>query len=373
VNWLIVTGDFQRTGGQDRANCELASFLGTRPGNTVHLVGHDFSPDLEGNRAVVLHRVPRLARSNLLGERALAYEASRVLGEMGARRPIVISNGGNFLSGDVTWVHCVHAFWPTAPFHPPLRARLTAEVAKRYARKRELVAFLRARAIIANSDKTRAHLLSLGIDASKVARVYFGTTVSELPARPKKKKLTFVGALGWDRNKGLDRLLGALRLLVHRPGFDHSLGIIGAGEDRPWRRMVDQLGLGRWVQFLGRVEDVRPSLQESELLVSPARYEAYGLAVQDALIQGVPALVTRTAGIAERYPRALAHLLVDNTDSPEVWANAINSTLSNLERTVGVVRQFASELSRRTWSTMSEEIEFEIKARLKVDSRTAQK
>jgi glycosyltransferase involved in cell wall biosynthesis len=370
VNWLIVTGDFQRTGGQDRANFELASFLGTRPGNTVHLVGHEFSPDLEGNRAVVLHRVPRIARSNLLGERALAYEASRVVGEMGAR-PIVISNGGNFLSGDVTWVHCVHAFWPTAPFHPPLRTRLAAEIAKRNARKRELVAFRRARAIIANSEKTRAHLLSLGIDASKVARVYFGTTVSELPARPKKKKLIFVGALGWDRNKGLDRLLGALRLLGRRPGFDHSLRIIGAGEDRPWRQMVDQLGLGERVQFLGRVEDVRPSLQESELLVSPSRYEAYGLAVQDALIQGVPALVTRTAGIAERYPRALAHLLVDNTDSPEVWANAISSTLSNLERTVSVVRRFASELCRRTWSTMSEEIEFEIKARMKVDSLTA--
>jgi glycosyltransferase involved in cell wall biosynthesis len=278
--------------------------------------------------------------------------------------PTVISNGGNFLSGDVTWVHCVHAFWPIAPFHPPLKARLTAQIAKRTARKRELVAFRRARVIIANSDQTRAHVLSLGVDASKVARVYFGTTVTEPQARLKEKKLIFIGALGWDCNKGLDRILGALRFLVRRPGFEHSLSIIGAGEDRPWRRMVDKLGLVGRVQFLGRVEDVSPYLQEGELLVSPSRYEAYGLAVQDALAQEVPALVTRTAGIAERYPRGLAHLLVDNTDSPEVWAEAIALALSRSQSTGQALRDFSLQLCRRTWRTMSEEMESEIRARL---------
>jgi glycosyltransferase involved in cell wall biosynthesis len=206
--------------------------------------------------------------------------------------------------------------------------------------------------------------VSLGVDPLKIARVYFGTDVSEPLPRSKKKKLIFIGALGWDCNKGLDRVLGALRLLVRRSGFEHSLSIIGAGEERPWRRMVEELGLVGRVQFLGRVEDVSPYLQESELLVSPSRYEAYGLAVQDALTQEVPALVTRTAGIAERYPRALDHLLVDNTDSPEVWAEAIALALSRAQSTGQAIRDFSLQLCRRTWRTMSEEMESEIRARL---------
>ena len=38
----------------------------------------------------------------------------------------------------------------------------------------------------------------------------------------------------------------------------------------------------------------------------PARYEAYGLAVHEALCRGLPALVSASAGVAERYPADLA-------------------------------------------------------------------
>jgi len=38
------------------------------------------------------------------------------------------------------------------------------------------------------------------------------------------------------------------------------------------------------------------------VLVSPVRYEAYGLNVQEALCCGVPAIVSACAGVAERYP-----------------------------------------------------------------------
>jgi glycosyltransferase involved in cell wall biosynthesis len=236
-----------------------------------------------------------------------------------------------------------------------------------------LLAFRRARALIANSDQTRAHLLSLGVEESHVARVYFGTTPSDLEVRQKRKQLIFIGALGWDRNKGLDRLLAALQLLTRSSEFPHSLTVIGEGDAAPWQRMVKQLNLETRVRFAGRVQDVKPELAESEILVSPSRYEAYGLAVQDALTLGVPALVTRTAGIAERYPRDLQHLLVNNTDSAEVWANAIRFALSNLTATTHAVRRFASELCRRSWETMAGEIVSEIEERFSSESHAGRR
>jgi glycosyltransferase involved in cell wall biosynthesis len=128
--------------------------------------------------------------------------------------------------------------------------------------------------------------------------------------------------------------------------------------------MAEQLGLSERVEFVGKVADVSPFLAKSELLVSPSRYEAYGLAVQDALTSGVPALVTKSAGIAERYPLQLGHLLVENTDSAEIWANAIRHALLTRHQTSAALAAFASELSRRSWRRMCEEIEFEIRSRL---------
>jgi glycosyltransferase involved in cell wall biosynthesis len=366
-HWLIVTGGYHRTGGQDRANLELALSLAGRADNVVHLVGHEFDPDLERSSSIVVHRVDRPAGSTFLGERALARATGRLLQTM-PTRPIVISNGGNFVEGDVNWVHCVHAFWPVAHFHPPLKARLTAEIAKRAARKRELLAFRQARVIIANSDQTRAQLLSLGVAPANVGRIYFGATERNRVAPAKTKKLIFIGALGWDRNKGLDRLLRALHLLARQSDFAHSLTVIGAGEDRPWRQLVAELGLGSRVQFMGKVQDVAPHLRQSELLVSPSRYEAYGLAVQDALTLGVPALVTRTSGIAERYPEELSHLLVDNTDSAQLWAKSISDALSSSAHSMDAIRKLGAEISRRTWKTMSEELEAEIRRRLELPS-----
>ena len=56
--WLIVAGDFARTGGMDAANHALASYL-ARSGRTAHLVAHRVEPELAAVPNVVVHRVPR--------------------------------------------------------------------------------------------------------------------------------------------------------------------------------------------------------------------------------------------------------------------------------------------------------------------------
>ena len=51
--------------------------------------------------------------------------------------------------------------------------------------------------------------------------------------------------------------------------------------------------------------DVPEILAALDGLVHPARYEAYGLSVHEALCRGVPSIVSASAGIAERYPGGL--------------------------------------------------------------------
>ena len=84
------------------------------------------------------------------------------------------------------------------------------------------------------------------------------------------------------------------------PGFAtfHEEGIrVGAGATiDAWKARAESEGLAQSIEFLGFRRDVQKVLGACDILVSPARYEAYGLNVHEALCLGLPALVTRDAG-----------------------------------------------------------------------------
>ena len=78
----------------------------------------------------------------------------------------------------------------------------------------------------------------------------------------------------------------------------------GTGAELPaWRQRAQAAGLGDRMRFLGFRSDVPEILAALDALVHPARYEAYGLSVHEALCRGVPAIVSASAGVAERIPR----------------------------------------------------------------------
>ena len=56
--YLLMTGDFVKTGAMDRANFALANHLANR-GCETHLVAHRVDPDLAENPNIIAHRVPR--------------------------------------------------------------------------------------------------------------------------------------------------------------------------------------------------------------------------------------------------------------------------------------------------------------------------
>src|SRR4029079_8952236 len=69
------------------------------------------------------------------------------------------------------------------------------------------------------------------------------------------------------------------------------------------------------VTFVGYSTDMPSLMAAADLLVHPARYEAYGLAVHEAFCCAVPAIVSASAGVAERFPNDLRPLLLHDTES----------------------------------------------------------
>jgi glycosyltransferase involved in cell wall biosynthesis len=372
--WLLVSGDFTPLGGMDRANLALASYLAGR-GGEVHLVTHRAWPDLEATPGVVVHRVPRPLGSHLLGEALLDREGRRWARRLSARGARVVVNGGNCRWGDVNWVHYVHAAWrPRGGPGGGVLRRVKRAVADRRFRRGEREALRLARLVVANSERTRRDVIEgLGVPPERVHAVYYGADAERFrPPTPAERAearaalgwaepddrpaVAFVGALG-DARKGFDTLFAAWRRLARGPGWDARLVVVGAGATLPaWRARAADEGLGDSVSFLGFRGDVPRVLAACDLLVSPTRYEAYGLNVQEALCCGLPAIVAASAGVAERYPESLAALLLPDPDDDADLAARIAAWRAEAGALGGAVAELGRELRGRGWDRCAAEI-----------------
>ena len=225
--------------------------------------------------------------------------------------------------------------------------------------------------MICNSRRTADDVVTLtGVARDRTRVVYYGIDPARFdrvePAErdasrrslglpPARRLALFVGALG-DRRKGFDTLFDAWLGLCDRADWDVDLVVAGTGAELDsWKaRAARQLPDGR-MHFLGFRRDMPAVFAACDLLIHPARYEAYGLGVHEALCRGLPALVTAAAGIAERYPDDLSALLLQDPSS----ASELTRQLLVWRDDAGVrerVAEFASKLRSRTWDHMAREI-----------------
>jgi glycosyltransferase involved in cell wall biosynthesis len=369
--WLLVSGDFTSYGGMDMANFALARFLsrGESAASAVHLVGHRVAPELAALPKVRVHTVPRPFGIHRLGEPILRLTARRVQRTLAGQNTQTVANGGNADLGDLNWVHYVHAAFdpPAFGFGNRLRVALNH---KRYVGE-ERRALEHARVVVCNSNRTADDVVKLvGVARDRTRVVYYGidpsrfgkvepaereTSRSALGLPAAKRLALFVGALG-DRRKGFDTVFEAWRTLCRRQDWDVDLVVVGTGAELDsWRaRAARELPEGR-VRFLGFRRDMPSVFAACDLLIHPARYEAYGLAVHEALCRGLPALVTASAGVAERYPANLGQLLLQDPTS----ATELTARLTGWREDEGIaerVAEFGSRLRSRTWDHMAREI-----------------
>ena len=366
--WLVTSGDFTTLGGMDRANYAQARHLALR-GDEVHLVGHRVSADLAALSNVHVHPVARPMGAHLAGAPLLARETRRQVRTLGPAAHVLV-NGGN-APGPATWVHYLHAAYEPRTAGS-LRARISSTLGRRYYLSRERAVLSRASLVICNSRRTaddihryyrvadsRLRVVYYGVDATvfgvptaeqrRTARAAFGVA-------PGRRAALFIGALG-DRRKGFDALFEAWQMLSADPAWDVDLLVAGTGAERvAWERRAADASLGSRVRFLGFRSDVEEAIAAADVLVHPARYEAYGLGVHEAICRGVPAIVSRSAGIAERYPPAMHDLLIDGGIDASAVAEALRRWRSGADGWVARCESFSASLRARSWDAMSAEI-----------------
>lgn len=371
--WVIVAGGFHDRGAMDRANAALAAHL-LRQGVRVHLVGHEIDERFRRDEYAHCYDVPRPRSAAPIAESMLSRRGVSVALQVTASCPEarVVVNGGNCPWPDINWVHAVHAAWPVCDEGAPAWVKVKHRAIKALARRQERAALRGARVVIANSRFTERTIVAAGLaPASAVHTVYLGSDSSWSPSTvreraaarelfhltPDDRVVAFVGTLGFDLNKGFDVLWSAWERLIANGDWNVRLLVAGTGARLPfWRRAAARAGVAGAVQFLGHTARIREVLAASDLLVSPVRYEAYGLNVQEALCRGVGVMVTANAGIVERFDPELRESVLPVDVRDEALADALRAWANSVEESKLRAAPTGTRLQFRSWDDMASEI-----------------
>ena len=120
------------------------------------------------------------------------------------------------------------------------------------------------------------------------------------PAAPRKPDpFVILWAGRFDRVKGVDVLLKAVRILWERTDKEFSVRLAGKGPLRQeMEQMAADLGVAGRMHFLGRLsrEKIQEEMQAASFFVMASRYEAFGAVLIEAMATGLPVIATRSGG-----------------------------------------------------------------------------
>lgn len=188
------------------------------------------------------------------------------------------------------------------------------------------LAALSDRVIAITESLRRFTVEQVGIPAAKVQTIHYGldgppepwgtNPPDDVPADA--RVLLAIARL--EPQKGLDVAVRALALVRER--HPHAvLVVLGQGPERE-RLAADG------VYLLGRVPDVAAWLRRAELLVHPARWEGFGLALLEAMLSGLPVVASKVSSIPEIVVDGETGLLVP-PDDHEALAEALLRVLDD--------------------------------------------
>jgi glycosyltransferase involved in cell wall biosynthesis len=372
---VIVSQNIGPRGGQDKANAALVRYLLDR-GDKVILVCNTAAEEFMNAPNCETVFAQRLLDSDFLSVFNLARAAKGIVRRVLTLNPRarVVVNGGIFSNRDINWMHCVHHAWEArSPCqHASFKERIKHAIFRKVAKRRELLATRAARQIIANSKQTKRDVEQyLHKEPNAVVAIHLGADPDLIPpdehqrtaARefygisPKQIAVVFVGALDRDDHKGFGCVFDAWGKLASQTQWNGKLLIADDGNQLPyWKEQACCAGLQDSIEFLGFVADVPRLLGAADLLVSPARYDGYGLNVQEAICRGVPTFVSRNAGVAERYPHELEFFLLDDIENGDELAKKFGEWQSKSAVWREAFAGFSEELRRYTWQDMAREL-----------------
>ena len=165
-----------------------------------------------------------------------------------------------------------------------------------------------------NTEPERFHLLPPGVARDRVAP-------DNAPQQRKAFRMKYdIAEDDWlwlmvgsgFKTKGVDRSLRALSALPAHLRNKTKLFIVGQDNPRSFLKMARQLSIQSNIHFFQGRDDIPEFLLGADILIHPAYNENTGTVLLEALVSGLPVLVTDNCGYADYIQQADAGLLIPN-------------------------------------------------------------
>lgn len=359
-----------RRGGVERITFECARFLSGR-GHEVHVLASEWEADPASR--IEYHRIPSRSKPSFLRAPSYFRNCTRHLKTIAF--DVLNTHGCVCPTGGVHWVQSLHRAWLDRsrqfrgrfsvaglkqrlnPLHPTL-LRL----------EREHFGGRNYRKVIATTEDVRRDLNSYyGVPFEDVVVIPNGFSPSEFnpqkraelrePIRarlgltPEQHAILFV-ANELER-KGYSTILRALAALGRK---DLRLLVVGRPDKRAVLSMAEQHGVAEQVLACGSSSNVAEFHAAADLFVLPTQYEAFCLAILEALGSGLPVVTSNVPGARDAIQAGVNGFLIEDPKSGDELAERLRIALepANLQRMSGVA---AGTVAAYQWPKVLERYE----------------
>lgn len=179
----------------------------------------------------------------------------------------------------------------------------------------------------------RFHLMPPGIDPKRIAfdhKAEIKQKIRDNLNITHEHKMALMVGSDFKR-KGVDRVLHAVAVLPKSLLEKFQLVIAGAGDIATLQHLAQQLKILDRVNFIGATENVGEYMLAADFLLHPARQETAGMVLLEALVAGLPVLVTENCGYAFHIQRANAGLIVPGPYDQKKFNIYLQTMLTSLE------------------------------------------
>lgn len=184
------------------------------------------------------------------------------------------------------------------------------------------------------TEASRFHLLPPGVNAERFAELPKGddrrALRAELGIGLYDKFILLVGSRF--KTKGLDRALLAFAALPDELRTTSRLVVVGGDKKEPYLKQAQQLGIAEQLVFTGARDDLVRFYASADALVHPAYSENTGTILIEAMLCGLPQLVSGACGFANHVLEAEAGLVTPEPFKQKLFNEQLVKLLTSGER-----------------------------------------
>ena len=147
-----------------------------------------------------------------------------------------------------------------------------------------------------------------------------------LQVPPQDKIILFVGS-DFSR-KGLDRAISGIGYLKQKE-ISATLVVIGEDKKQPFQKIIKEYSLESKIVFLGPRQDVASFMKSCDLLIHPAREEAAGNIIIEAIVSGLPSIVSSEVGFAGEVIKYNSGEVLKGEFNQDKFNSLLEEVLSN--------------------------------------------